>query len=179
MLKNVALTMAMTAALGSVLGAQAAQSPASGQDRKADQVFVQQAAIAGMAEVELGKLAQQRASHTKVKQFGQMMVADHTKAGEELKAIATSEGMAMPPALDPMHEATRDKLAKLTGAAFDRAYIDAMVTAHQTVENLMRTESESGAAPRLKAFATKTRPTVQSHLKLALQIQQEISTAAK
>ena len=157
---------------GVLLGA---QSPASGQDKKADQVFASQSAIAGMAEVELGKMATEKGSHARVKQFGQMMVADHTKAGDELKGIAKSKGMTLPSSLDPMHQATRDRLAKLSGAEFDRAYMDAMVTGHQTVEKNMLTEAESGADPQLKAFAAKALPTVQNHLKMAQDIQKEVS----
>jgi putative membrane protein len=153
-----------------------AQSPASGQDKKADQVFASQAAIAEMAEVELGKMATQRGDHARVKQFDQMMIADHTKAGDELKGIAKSKGMTLPTSLDPMHQVTRDRLAKLSGAEFDRAYMDAMVTGHQTVGNNMRTEAASGADPQLKAFATKAIPTVQSHLKMALEIQKEVAS---
>jgi putative membrane protein len=173
--KAACLVGTVVIASGALLGAQVAQSPASGQDKKSDQVFASQAAIAGMAEVELGKMAQQQGNHARVKQFGQMMVADHSKANEELKAIAKSKGMTLPTTLDPPHQATRDKLAKLKGAEFDRAYMDAMVTGHQTVENNMRTEAESGADPELKAFAAKTRPVVQGHLKMALQIQQEVA----
>lgn len=175
MVRHATCLIAALLASGVVLGAQNEQSPASGQDRKSDQVFATQSAIAGMAEIKLGKIAQQQATNAKVKQFGQMMVTDHTKAGDELKAIAKAKGLALPTTLDPPHQATRDRLATLKGAEFDRAYMDAMVTGHQTVENTMRTEAESGADAELKAFAMRTRPTVQTHLKMALQIQQEVA----
>jgi putative membrane protein len=141
-----------------------------------DQMFASEAAIAGMAEVELGKMAMQQGSNAKVKSFGQMMVTDHTKSGDELKSIAKSKGMTLPTALDPMHQATRDKLAKLSGAEFDRAYMDAMVMGHQTVAGKMMMEANSGADPQLKAFAAKTLPTVQAHLKMAQNIQREVSS---
>ena len=140
-----------------------------------DQTFVTQAAIAGMAEVELGKMATQSGSNAKVKSFGQQMATDHTKAGDELKSIATAKGMTLPTSLDPMHQATRDKLAKLSGAEFDRAYMEAMVSGHQTVAKNMMTEASSGSDRELKAFAAKTVPTVQMHLKMAQDIQKEVS----
>jgi putative membrane protein len=168
MFKNAAcLVGAAVIVSGVFLGA---QTPAS----KGDQSFASQAAIAGMAEVELGKMATQQGSHAKVKSFGQQMVADHTKAADELKGIAKSKGMTLPTSLDPMHQATRDRLSKLSGAEFDRAYMDAMVSGHQTVAKNMMTEATSGSDPELKAFAAKTLPTVQSHLKMAQDIQKEI-----
>jgi predicted outer membrane protein len=87
----------------------------------------QRPAIAGMAEVELGKMGMRQGSNAKIKSFGQQMVTDHTKA-DELKSIAKSKGMILPTALDPPHQTTREKLAKLSGAEFDRAYMDATVT---------------------------------------------------
>ena len=150
----------------------AAQPGAKGA---ADQMFASEAAIAGMAEVEFGKMAMQQGSNAKVKSFGQQMVTDHTKAGDELRSIAKSKGMILPTALDPPHQATRDKLAKLSGAEFDRAYMDAMVTGHQTVAKNMMTEANGGADSELKAFAAKTLPTVQSHLKMAQDIQKEVA----
>jgi putative membrane protein len=144
-----------------------------------DQMFATDAAIAGMAEVELGKMAMQQGSNPRVKSFGQQMVTDHTKAGDELKSIAKTKGMTLPAMLDPMHQATRDKLAKLSGAEFDRAYMDAMVSGHQTVHTKMMAEANSGTDPELKGFAAKTVPTVQMHLKMAQEIQKEVSQSAK
>jgi putative membrane protein len=172
---------------GVLLGAQAPgqtarpEAPTLAQPgaKGADQMFASEAAIAGMAEVELGKMAMQQGSNAKVKSFGQQMVTDHSKAGDELKSIAKAKGMTLPTALDPPHQATRDKLAKLSGAEFDRAYMDEMVMGHQTVAKKMMTEANSGADPELKAFAAKTVPTVQSHLKMAQDIQKEVSGTPK
>jgi putative membrane protein len=165
-----------------LLGAQAQPAPARpAADIHAqhagvgDQKFASDAAIAGMAEVELGKMATQQGSNARVKSFGITMVTDHTKAGNELKSIATAKGITLPTVLDPMHQATRDKLAKLSGAEFDRAYMDAMVSGHQSVATKMMTEANSGTDPELKAFAAKTLPAVQTHLKLAQEIQKEVA----
>ena len=148
-----------------------AQSPPSA---KGDQAFADKAAVAGMAEVELGKMATQQGSNAKVKSFGQTMVTDHTKSGDELKSIAKAKNITLPTTLDATHQATRDKLAKLSGAEFDRAYMDAMVMGHQTVASEMTTEANGGTDPQLKAFAAKTLPTVQMHLKMAQDIQKEV-----
>jgi len=103
----------------------------SGADRnkvsRGDQDFVQELTIANMAEVELGRMAGERSANAEVKKFGQMMVDDHTAAGEKLKGIASRYSVTAPTALDDKHRDLRDKLAKLNGADFDREYMDAMV----------------------------------------------------
>src|ERR1700712_3681540 len=80
-----------------------------------DQGFVKEAAIGGMAEVELGQLASTKATNEKVKAFGQRMVADHGKANDELKALASSKNMTVPTSVDAKHKATHDRLEKLSG----------------------------------------------------------------
>jgi putative membrane protein len=172
----------MVCLLGALLASSVmagAQAPAGAQQSKGDETFASEAAIAGMAEVELGKMATQQGSHAKVKSFGQQMVADHSKAGDELKGIAKSKGMTLPTSLDPMHQATRDRLAKLSGSEFDRAYMDAMVMGHQTVAKNVMTEANSGSDPQLKAFAAKILPTVQSHLKMAQELQKEVGATPR
>lgn len=99
----------------------------------ADKDFVNDLAIAGMAEVELGRMATERAASPEVKKFGQMMVDDHTAAGNKLKAIASQYTIPVPAALDEKHADLRDKLAKLQGPEFDREYMAAMVDGHETV----------------------------------------------
>jgi len=88
-----------------------------------------------MAEVELGKLASQKASNPKVKAFGQRMVTDHTKAGDEVKDLAMSKQIVLPTFIDSKHQATHNRLAKLSGAEFDRAYVTEMVAGHKKVES--------------------------------------------
>lgn len=100
---------------------------------RGDQDFVHDVAIAGSAEVELGKMAVERAANAQVKKFGQMMIDDHTKAGESLKAVASQYNIAVPAVLDDKHRDLRDKLAKLQGADFDREYMSAMVDGHEGV----------------------------------------------
>jgi len=98
-----------------------------------DNDFVNDAAIAGMAEVELGRMASEKGASPDVKKFGKMMVDDHTAAGDRLKAIATQYKVEWPTGLDDQHRDLRDKLAKLSGSEFDREYMSAMVDGHEGV----------------------------------------------
>jgi len=136
-------------------------------DASADGAFVMKAAQANMAEVELGKLATEKAMRDEVKKFGQMMIDDHTKAGDELKMIATQKNITWPTEIDREHKALETKLSKLSGAEFDRAYIQAMVDGHKKVAADVRKESTSGKDADVKTWAMKALPTVEMHLKQA------------
>ena len=140
----------------------------------ADRSFVREAAIGGMTEVELGRLASDKASSADVKQFGQRMTDDHGKANDELKAWAQQKNVTLPTELDAKHKATRDRLSKLSGAAFDRAYMNEMVTDHQKDVAAFRKASKTLHEPDLKAWATKTLPTLQDHLKMARKTRGEV-----
>lgn len=131
-----------------------------------DQHFVTDAAVGGMAEVELGKLAADKAANADVKKFGQRMADDHGKANDELKVLAQSEKITLPGAIDAKHKATIDRLSKLSGEAFDRAYVEEMLKDHQKDVAAFRTESKSGKDPEVKAWAGKTLPTLEEHLKM-------------
>ena len=96
----------------------------------ADTKFVLEAAAGGMAEVSLGKLAAEKATNPDVKQFGQRMADDHSKANEELKAFASQKGVTLPAEVNPAAKAVEARLAKLSGAAFDKAYMQDMVKDH-------------------------------------------------
>jgi putative membrane protein len=133
----------------------------------ADKSWAQKAAIGGLAEVEMGKLAQQKASNDQVKQFGTHMVDDHSKANDELKQLASSKGLTLPTDLDATHKNKMAKLEKLSGAQFDRAYMDEMVADHKKDVAEFKKQSTSGKDSDLKAFAAKTLPTLEDHLKMA------------
>ena len=150
-----------------------------GQDgpAAADAMFMRNAAIGGMAEVEHGRLAAQNATHDEVKQFGQRMVADHGKANDELKGLASQKKVTLPTELDAKHKAMHDKLSKMKGEAFDKAYMSQMVTAHQQMVALYTKESTGGKDTEAKAWAAKTLPTVQEHLKMARAINAKMSGA--
>jgi len=139
--------------------------PAAAQS--ADQPFAREAAIGGMAEVALGNLAKEKASSADVKQFGDRMVTDHGKANDELKQWAQQKHVTLPAAIDGKHQATHDRLAKLSGEAFDKAYMSDMVMDHQHDVAAFKREAASGKDPDLKAWAAKTLPTLQDHLKMA------------
>jgi putative membrane protein len=132
-----------------------------------DQAFVKKAAVGGLAEVQLGKLAVERAASPDVKQFGQRMVDDHDQANQALMAVVEPKGIAVPTALDRQHRQAADRLAKLHGPAFDRAYIQHMVKDHEADVRLFRTEAQQGKEPELKRWAANTLPTLEEHLTMA------------
>ena len=131
---------------------------------EADAKFTTQAAVGGMAEVELGKLALEKSSNPQVKEFATMMVKDHGMANTELMAIAKQKNITLPSTVDEEHKKKMDDLSKKTGVDFDKAYVDAMVSGHKSTLKLMEDESRDGKDADLKSFATKTAPIVQSHL---------------
>jgi putative membrane protein len=168
--------------------AQAASAPAA--DAKAtaaapatklsrgDHNFFTTAAEDGMAEVELGKLAQQKGSSEQVKSFGATMVTDHTKAGDELKALAGSKGVTLP-STPGKHQKDIDKLGKKSGADFDRDYAKHMVDAHKKAVSLFQKTAKSSGDADVKAFAAKTLPTLQQHLEHANTLNAAVKGAKK
>jgi putative membrane protein len=140
-----------------------------------DEKFAAEAAAGGMAEVKLGHLAEQKGSSATVKAFGQKMVTDHTKAGDELKKIAEDQGMTLPDTISKEDQMTYDRLAKLDGAQFDSAYAQAMLKDHQTDVAAFEKQAASGANPDLKQFASSTLPTLRTHLKMAQELAQTTS----
>jgi putative membrane protein len=132
-----------------------------------DNTFVMKAAEGGMAEVKLGTLAKEKASDPAVKSFGQQMVDDHSKANDELKTVASSKGITLPTDVSAKDKAEYDRLSKLSGAEFDKAYMRLMVSDHRTDVNEFQKESQHGTDSDVKAFAAKTLPTLQHHLQMA------------
>jgi putative membrane protein len=131
---------------------------------KGDSAFVVTAASDGMTEVALGKIAQQKAVSKRVKAFGDMMITDHTKAGDELAALAKSKNITIPTGPDPDSQKKIDDLNKKTGKDFDKAYVDGMVDGHEKAVKLFTDVSQRCKDADLKAFATKTLPTLKMHL---------------
>jgi putative membrane protein len=150
----------------------------NGSISTSDKKFVREAAQGGMAEVEMGKLATEKASSPEVKKFGQRMVDDHTKAGDQLKEVASSKGISVPDKLSAKDEATKLRLSKLSGEQFDKAYMSDMVKDHtQDVADFQR-ESSSGMDPDVKNFASQTLPTLKDHLRQAKEIDPTTSASA-
>ena len=175
----------MVAGLLSVGAAQQGNGSMSSSDQMgasslspADQKFAREAAQGGMAEVELGKLAVQNASSDDVKRFGQRMIDDHTKANDQLKQVAQQEGIQLPTGLSSKDEMTKERLSKLSGAAFDKAYMNDMVNDHVKDVADFQKESTSGKDPAVKSFASQTLPTLQSHLQEAKRIAPTTSNSA-
>lgn len=139
-----------------------------------DNTFVIHAAQGGMAEVEMGKLAESRSSDDKVRQFGRQMVDDHSKANEELATIAGRKGINLPANLDAKDQATMDTLAKLNGPQFDKAYMQDMVKDHRQDSAAFKKEANSGQDPDFKAFAAKTLPVIEHHLSMAERTSRDI-----
>src|SRR5262249_20243036 len=129
--------------------------------KKADEMFLTQAAKGGMSEVKLGQLVSEKGSSDEVKKFGQRMVTDHGKANDELKSLAQQKNITLPTDLDAKDQALYDRLSKMSGAAFDRVYMREMLTDHRKDVNEFKKESTSGKDPDVKAWAGKTLPTLE------------------
>jgi len=157
----------------------AADRPATSNTKlaKADADFIKDAAMGGMTEVELGKIAADKAANDQVKQFGKRMRQDHSKANDELKRLAADKGVEFPAALDKKHQGMVDKFAKLSSADFDRKYIDEMVSDHKKVVKEFQKEVDKGKDPDVKKWASQTLPTIKEHLQLAESIQPQLKGA--
>lgn len=160
-------------ALGSlslVGGWVAAQNPAPKSVSAFDRDFVTKATQAGIAEVKEGQVAVKHGGSQAVKDFGQKMIDDHTKAGDALKSIAQSKGITVPTQPDAAQQTKLDSLDKLTGATFDTTYVKGEKTDHLQAIHLFESEIKKGSDPDLKAFAGKTLPMLQEHYKMLQKI---------
>jgi putative membrane protein len=130
-----------------------------------DAAFFKKAAEGGIAEVQLGELAQKKSSNQSVQQFGAMMVSDHTAANDKLKKLAQGKGVDLPTSPGVSQMASKAKLEMLSGTTFDKSYIKGMVEDHENDVKEFQREAASGQDPDAKAFAAQTLPTLQAHLK--------------
>jgi putative membrane protein len=126
--------------------------------------FFREAFLTGMTAVELGKVAVAKASNDAVKQFAQKMMDAHLKLNEDLKQLARRQNIGVPESLDPKHQSRVDKISKLSGADFDRAYIKDQLKDHQLDVREFQLEAKSGSDPDVKSFASKTIPLLEEHL---------------
>jgi putative membrane protein len=129
-----------------------------------DSSFFKNAAEGGMSEVELGQLAQQKAANPAVKDFGAMMIKDHSAANEKLKALAASKQVSLPDSPSMMQKASKTKLNMLSGDSFDKSYVKGMIDDHKEDIKEFQKEASEGQDPQAKAFASATLPTLQMHL---------------
>ena len=172
-----------------------AQTPATGTNRmgsnnatakataesisSGDRKFMEKAAQGGIAEVELCKLATRKAASPEVKQFGQRMVDDHSKANDKLKSLATAKGVNLPTGLDRSTRREMDKLSKLSGAEFDREYMKHMVSDHKKDVSEFKSEAKKAKDADVKDFAATTLPTLEEHLQLAQSAEQSAKKEGK
>ncbi|PYS99991.1 MAG: DUF4142 domain-containing protein [Acidobacteria bacterium] len=126
--------------------------------------FLTEAASGGLAEVELGKIASSKAQNAEVKKFAEMMVTDHSKANDELKTLAAKKSITLPAAPMAKHESVIQKLQAMSGADFDKAYVDDMLEDHEKDVAEFEKQSQSNPDADVKAFAAKTLPTLKKHL---------------
>jgi putative membrane protein len=153
-------------------------APTASELQQADLQFVEEAAGGGQAEVELGKVAAERAESPDVKQFGQMMVNDHTKANEQLMKVAQEKKVQLPSDVPSEAKSAKEKLTGLSGHEFDREYMKQMVSDHEKTVDLFQKQADGGQDPGLKEFAQQTLPTLQHHLEQAKQIDTQMSEQA-
>src|SRR5947209_6005443 len=134
------------------------KSPAASGPSSKDKSFMKEAAQGGMMEVEMGKMAQQKGKSADVKKIGSTMVADHTKANNELMAIAKKKGVDL--------SKEKPKMKPLNDANFDKEYIDAMVKDHEEDLAAFQAEAKNGSDADVKAFPSKTSAVIKKHLDL-------------
>jgi len=148
-------------------GSKSGSGSSSNRLSMGDDKFVRDAAESSLAEIELGQMAAQKASSAEVKTFGQRMVADHTQANSQLAPIASQKGVTLPTQPSAMHRAAANRLSKLSGADFDRAFMDQMVMDHQKVVAEFQRVSTGAKDSDVKSFASANLPAMQEHLQMA------------
>ncbi|THU34831.1 DUF4142 domain-containing protein [Niastella caeni] len=149
-----------------------ATSPQGTVDDKT-RTFINDAALGGMAEVEISKLANDRAMNPRVKNFAEMMVRDHSAANDDLKTIASKKNVTLPSDLGK-HKDHLEDLSKKNGAAFDKAYMKMMVDDHQDVVDEFEKTAQNGTDPDVKTFASQKLPTLRMHLDSAKAINKSL-----
>ena len=155
---------------GAVSGTQspANSKQAAGTDRNTDAQFATHMAQANMAEVALAKLAQEKSQSDDIKKFAQKMVDEHTKAEQDLEGIASKNNLTLPQDMSAQQKAQADRISKLSGPQFDRAYMRMMVMDHTRVSNALQHQSHKvSASADLKDYATRMYPGVSDHLTMA------------
>lgn len=129
-----------------------------------DKAFFENAASAGMFEIQAGKLAQTKASDPQVKSYAEKMVSDHTEAAAKLEKLAKAKNVTLPTALSKHHQMMLDRLNKVSaGSDFDAAYKRQMIVSHKEAVSLFDQESKKGQDAEVKAFAAELLPKLQAH----------------
>jgi putative membrane protein len=141
---------------------------------KQDSSFVVSAVSGGIMEVQLGELARQKAGNQAVKDFGNQMVEDHSKANSELSQLLRGKGFRITDSLQEKHQKHISMLREKTGAAFDKAYVDHMVKDHEEDVKAFEKASKEAKDADIKAFATKTLPVLKMHLENIKRVQKDV-----
>jgi putative membrane protein len=136
----------------------------------ADKEFFIAAAQANLAEVNLGRMARDKATSADVKTFAERMITDHSQANEELKQLALTKGVALPAVVNKEQAKSSDDLSKKVGRDFDRSYMEQMIRDHEAAVGKFEAASRNTSDPDLKAWAARTLTTLQNHLAMAKQI---------
>lgn len=139
-----------------------------------DAAFVAAASSGDMYEINSSQLAQERASNEDVLAFAQRMIEDHTRTSEQLTSLAAEANLTLPMALGPIHQFMLAHLTGLEGDAFERAYIEQQVLAHQTAVNLFQAEAEAGQNEALRTFASENLPILQDHLQAVMALMEQL-----
>jgi putative membrane protein len=181
--------LASAALIGLLAQPAPAQSQDTTQQRPAQDVqqelaqkdleFATKAAQGGIKEVRLGELAQQQAATPEVQQFGQRMVQDHGQANEQLTQIMQGKGIELPKEMPADAQELHDELQQKSGAEFDQAYMEDMVSDHQKDVEAFQQYVETGQDPDLRSFAEQTLPILEQHRRLAQQTQEQVTAAAE
>ena len=153
-------------------------SDASGNLDRKDRTFIEKAAKDGVAEVELGRLAQSNGSSDQVKEFGKHMEHEHGMANDELKRIAQSKGVSIPEQPDRSHARKAEKLGQESGAEFDRKYMAEMVKDHEKDLKFFREAAQNTKDPEIRSFAQKSAQKISEHLTMAKQIAGQVGANA-
>jgi putative membrane protein len=181
--KHLLAGVAVVALMAPPALAQTAQQPQAqaeqAQVAQEDRDFATEAAQGGLMEVRLGKLAQQQAKSTEVKDFAQRMVDDHGQANDKLRQIAEQKGIELPQDLSEDAQATYEELQQQSGAEFDQAYMDEMISDHEDDVSAFEDYVENAKDPDLRSFAEETLPTLKEHLELAKQTQEQVAAASE
>lgn len=170
------ILLSPTFAIAQDTGNQHLDTGAKKMVKSADASFAMKAAQGGVAEVKLGQLAAEKGGSPDIKAFGQQMVDDHTKANDDLKTTAEKEGMTLPSDMNVKQQAMYDKLSKLSGPAFDRAFAKDMVADHEQDVKEFQKEANSGKDEQIKQFASRTLPVIQGHLDKIKSIQSNLGS---
>jgi len=148
---------------------------ASGSQLRGDQQFISEAAQDNLTEIQVGKVAAQKASDPAVKRFAQRLVDDHTKANQQLQSLPGANQVLQSVSLPEEKRQAIDQLSGLSGKEFDRAFIDQMVQDHEKAVSRFQEVASSASDPQVKQFASQTLPVLQRHLEQAKALQSRLS----